>query len=167
MLCHQLQVWILLLLQVTNQAHKHKHPTRTCTQTHTHKHTYTHLFSSPDKRFLVKTIKQAECKMLLKLLPDYFRRLVECPDSLLIKFFGVHRIQAKQDKKKRVYITIMQNVFCTQLPIHLRFDLKGSSVKRRGAYLPRPHLNTLSRCPPLFPSFRGGESPALSNTERQ
>lgn len=50
------------------------------------------------------------------------------PQSLLSKFFGLHKII--NDKKKETYFVVMSNVFSGPLSIHEQYDLKGSTVNR-------------------------------------
>ena len=49
------------------------------------------------------------------------------------KFFGCYKLIKKAKKKKKifVYFIIMMNVFSTSKQIHVRFDLKGSKIKRQ------------------------------------
>ena len=54
-------------------------------------------------------------------------------NSLIIKFFGLHKIQIRMKKSTKVetvYIVIMGNVFHTTKKINERYDLKGSTYGR-------------------------------------
>lgn len=53
---------------------------------------------------------------------------MENPDTLLPKFFGLHRI--KPTGGRQVRFVVMENVFRTQKEIHERYDLKGSIFGR-------------------------------------
>ncbi len=55
-------------------------------------------------------------------------------DSMISKVYGLHKMifyrkKIKQDKK--IYFCIMNNVFCTDKKIDVRYDLKGSTQGRR------------------------------------
>ena len=49
------------------------------------------------------------------------------PNSLLPRFFGLYKLQVK---KKWMRIVVMNNAFDTQLFVHQKYDLKGSTVSR-------------------------------------
>ncbi|KAF3642525.1 Phosphatidylinositol 4-phosphate 5-kinase 1 [Capsicum annuum] len=85
-------------------------------------------YLSRDDRFVIKTLKKSELKALLKMLPDYYKHVKEHDNTLITKVFGVHRISLKRGKKVR--FVVMGNMFCTELRIHRRYDLKGSSQGR-------------------------------------
>lgn len=85
-------------------------------------------YVSHDDRFVIKTLKRAEVKVLLKMLPKYYNHVGDYENTLITKFFGLHRIKLKGGKKVR--FVVMGNMFCTELPIHRRYDLKGSSYGR-------------------------------------
>ncbi|KAI5079590.1 hypothetical protein GOP47_0005695 [Adiantum capillus-veneris] len=85
-------------------------------------------FLSHDDRFLIKTLRRPELKVLLKMLPSYYNHVCKYENTLVTKFFGLHRIKLAGGHKVR--FVVMGNVFCTELRIHRRFDLKGSSLGR-------------------------------------
>ncbi|WMV12443.1 hypothetical protein MTR67_005828 [Solanum verrucosum] len=85
-------------------------------------------YLSRDDRFVIKTLKKSELKALLKMLPAYYKHVKEHDNTLITKVFGVHRISLKRGKKVR--FVVMGNMFCTELRIHRRYDLKGSSHGR-------------------------------------
>lgn len=85
-------------------------------------------YLSSDDRFVIKTLKRSELKVLLKMLPPYYRHVKTYENTLITKFFGLHRIKLKYGKKVR--FMVMGNMFCTELRIHRRYDLKGSSHGR-------------------------------------
>ena len=85
-----------------------------------------------DGKFIVKTIKKEEYKLIKQILPDYFRHLKTYPLSLLPKFLGCYVLTRKVKKKRdKIYFIVMINVFATSKHIHIRYDLKGSRVGRR------------------------------------
>ncbi|XP_059667558.1 phosphatidylinositol 4-phosphate 5-kinase 9 [Cornus florida] len=85
-------------------------------------------FLSQDDRFMIKTLKKSEVKVLLRMLPDYHLHVRTYENTLITKFFGLHRIKPSSGQKFR--FVVMGNMFCTELRIHRRFDLKGSSLGR-------------------------------------
>ncbi|KAJ8754158.1 hypothetical protein K2173_002057 [Erythroxylum novogranatense] len=85
-------------------------------------------FLSQDDRFMIKTLRKTEVQVLLKMLPDYHHHVRSYENTLITKFFGLHRIKPSSGQKFR--FVVMGNMFCTELRIHRRFDLKGSSLGR-------------------------------------
>ncbi|KAL8135916.1 hypothetical protein AgCh_010510 [Apium graveolens] len=85
-------------------------------------------FLSQDDRFMIKTLRKSEVKVLLRMLPDYHKHVRAYDNTLITKFFGLHRIEPSSGQKFR--FVVMGNMFCTELRIHRRFDLKGSSLGR-------------------------------------
>jgi len=60
-----------------------------------------------DKRFLLKTISKNEKNILIKLLPEYHRRMRDLK-SYLCRIYGVFRI--KLGDKEDVHILLMRNM---------------------------------------------------------
>lgn len=85
-------------------------------------------YLSHDDRFIIKTMKKAEVKVLLGMLTTYHLHVKTYENTLITKFFGLHRIKPYGGQKVR--FVVMGNMFCTELRIHRRFDLKGSSQGR-------------------------------------
>ncbi|XP_057438239.1 phosphatidylinositol 4-phosphate 5-kinase 9-like isoform X2 [Lotus japonicus] len=85
-------------------------------------------FLSQDDRFMIKTLRKSELKIFLRMLPDYHHHVKSYENTLITKFFGLHRIKPSSGQKFR--FAVMGNMFCTELRIHRRFDLKGSSFGR-------------------------------------
>eukprot|EP00026_Physarum_polycephalum_P004548 Phypoly_transcript_04570.p1 GENE.Phypoly_transcript_04570~~Phypoly_transcript_04570.p1 ORF type:complete len:684 (+),score=95.55 Phypoly_transcript_04570:42-2054(+) len=85
-------------------------------------------FFSHDMRFILKTIPKSEAKLLRILLPSYVQHIANDENTLLPKFFGLHRV--KPSKGRQVRFLVMNNVFQTRKVIHERYDLKGSTLGR-------------------------------------
>ncbi|XP_027350703.1 phosphatidylinositol 4-phosphate 5-kinase 9-like [Abrus precatorius] len=85
-------------------------------------------FLSQDDSFMIKTLRKSEVKVLLRMLPDYHHHVKSNENTLITKIFGLHRIKPSSGQKFR--FVVMGNMFCTELRIHRRFDLKGSSLGR-------------------------------------
>ncbi|KAL6603376.1 hypothetical protein ACP70R_043737 [Stipagrostis hirtigluma subsp. patula] len=85
-------------------------------------------FISQDDRFMIKTLRKSEVQVLLRMLPNYYHHVRTYENTLVTKFFGLHRVKPSSGQKFR--FVVMGNMFCTELRIHRRFDLKGSSLGR-------------------------------------
>ncbi|KAF7087177.1 hypothetical protein CFC21_090384 [Triticum aestivum] len=85
-------------------------------------------FLSQDDRFMIKTLRKSEVQVLLRMLPNYYNHVHTYENTLITKFFGLHRVKPSSGQKFR--FVVMGNMFCTELRIHRRFDLKGSSLGR-------------------------------------
>lgn len=94
-------------------------------------------FISQDDKFVIKTLKKYELKVLLNMLPKYYHHVGSYENTLITKFFGIHRITLRGGKKVR--FVVMGNMFCTELHIHRRYDLKGSS---QGRYTSQDKINS-------------------------
>ncbi|GKB77306.1 phosphatidylinositol 4-phosphate 5-kinase 8-like protein isoform X1 [Tanacetum coccineum] len=81
-------------------------------------------YLSHDDRFVIKTLRRSELKVLLKMLPSYYDHVKKYDNTLITKFFGLHEITLRGGKKVR--FIVMGNMFKTELRIHRRYDLKGS-----------------------------------------
>ena len=83
-----------------------------------------------DKKLLLKTISKSEKDILIKILPEFHRRMRDC-QSLLCRIYGVFRIEVSG--KQSIHIIVMRNM--NELPSETKvacFDLKGSTVNRTG-----------------------------------
>lgn len=85
-------------------------------------------YLTQDDRFMIKTVKKSEVKVLIKMLPSYYQHFCRYENSLMTKFFGVHCVKPVGGLKTR--FIVMGNLFCSEYRIHRRFDLKGSSYGR-------------------------------------
>ncbi|CAH8313017.1 unnamed protein product [Eruca vesicaria subsp. sativa] len=85
-------------------------------------------YLTQDDRFMIKTVKKSEVKVLLRMLPNYYKHICQYENSLVTKFYGVHCIKPVGGQKTR--FVVMGNLFCSEYRIQRRFDLKGSSHGR-------------------------------------
>ncbi|XP_076933640.1 phosphatidylinositol 4-phosphate 5-kinase 1-like [Bidens hawaiensis] len=85
-------------------------------------------YLTQDDRFMIKTVKKSEVKVLIKMLRSYCQHVSRYENSLVTKFFGVHCVKPVGGIKTR--FIVMGNLFCSEYRIHRRFDLKGSSHGR-------------------------------------
>uniref|UniRef100_R7W1M3 1-phosphatidylinositol-4-phosphate 5-kinase n=1 Tax=Aegilops tauschii TaxID=37682 RepID=R7W1M3_AEGTA len=83
-----------------------------------------------DDKYMIKTMKKSEVKVLLRMLPAYYKHVRNFEHTLVTKFFGLHCVKITGAIQKKVRFVIMGNLFCSHYGIHRRFDLKGSSQGR-------------------------------------
>ncbi|CAN1128095.1 Phosphatidylinositol 4-phosphate 5-kinase 6 [Linum perenne] len=83
-----------------------------------------------DDRYMIKTMKKAEVKVLIRMLPAYYKHVRQFENTLVTKYFGLHCVRLPGPNQKKVRFIIMGNLFNTMYAIHRRFDLKGSSHGR-------------------------------------
>ncbi|XP_072227099.1 phosphatidylinositol 4-phosphate 5-kinase type-1 alpha-like isoform X2 [Leuresthes tenuis] len=87
-------------------------------------------YVSSDDEFIIKTVQHKEAEFLQKLLPGYFMNLNQNKRTLLPKFYGLYCVQAAG---KNIRIAVMNNLLPSAVRMHLKFDLKGSTYKRRAS----------------------------------
>lgn len=83
-----------------------------------------------DDNFICKTVQHKEAEFLQKLLPGYYMNLKQNPRTLLPKFFGLYCYSCNA---KNVRILVMNNLLPSGLKMHHKFDLKGSTYKRKAS----------------------------------
>ncbi|XP_015876233.2 phosphatidylinositol 4-phosphate 5-kinase 6 isoform X1 [Ziziphus jujuba] len=83
-----------------------------------------------DDRYMIKTMKKAEVKVFIRMLPAYYNHVRSFENTLVTKFYGLHCVKLPGTSQKKVRFVIMGNLFCSDYAIHRRFDLKGSSHGR-------------------------------------
>ncbi|KRY35257.1 Phosphatidylinositol 4-phosphate 5-kinase type-1 alpha [Trichinella spiralis] len=94
-------------------------------------------YISSDDKFIVKTVQHREAEFLQKLLPGYYMNLNQNPKTLLPKFFGFYCFQSLG---KNVRLVVMNNLLPSTIKLHLKYDLKGSTYKRRASRYERTKL---------------------------
>lgn len=87
-------------------------------------------YVSSDDEFIIKTVQHKEAEFLQTLLPGYFMNLNQNMRTLLPKFYGLYCVQAEG---KNIRIVVMNNLLPRAVPMHLKYDLKGSTYKRRAS----------------------------------
>ncbi|EYU18633.1 hypothetical protein ABFS82_10G154600 [Erythranthe guttata] len=80
-----------------------------------------------DDRYMIKTMKKAEVKVLLRMLNAYYNHVRAFENTLVTKYYGLHCVKLNGQK---VRFIIMGNLFCSEYMIHRRYDLKGSTFGR-------------------------------------
>ncbi|KAM3300014.1 hypothetical protein ACQJBY_041170 [Aegilops geniculata] len=86
-------------------------------------------YLTQDERFMIKTVKKSEVKLLIRMLPSYHKHVRRYKNSLITRFYGVHSVKPYGGQKVR--FIVMGNLFCSEHRIHRRYDLKGSSYGRK------------------------------------
>ncbi|KAK6942175.1 Phosphatidylinositol-4-phosphate 5-kinase, core [Dillenia turbinata] len=87
-------------------------------------------YLTDDDRYMIKTMKKAEVKVLIKMLSAYYNHVRKYENTLVTKYFGLHCVKSTGPAQKKVRFIIMGNLFRSDYAIHRRFDLKGSSLGR-------------------------------------
>eukprot|EP01025_Chloroclados_australasicus_P032684 TRINITY_DN3312_c1_g1_i2.p2 TRINITY_DN3312_c1_g1~~TRINITY_DN3312_c1_g1_i2.p2 ORF type:complete len:868 (-),score=148.82 TRINITY_DN3312_c1_g1_i2:719-3133(-) len=106
-------------------------------------------YISNDGRFFIKTMRKNEMKLLLECLPGYYRHIDKYPHTLVTKFYGLHRITPGNGRTVR--FVVMGNIFQTNLKLHRRYDLKGSTFGRTVGQWPPPGKDAKEAGdPPVF-----------------
>ncbi|XP_050977473.1 phosphatidylinositol-4-phosphate 5-kinase, type I, beta a isoform X2 [Labeo rohita] len=87
-------------------------------------------YLTSDDEFIIKTVQHKEAEFLQKLLPGYYMNLNQNPRTLLPKFYGLYCIQCGG---VNIRLVVMNNVLPRSLKMHYKYDLKGSTYKRRAS----------------------------------
>ncbi|XP_072537603.1 phosphatidylinositol 4-phosphate 5-kinase type-1 beta [Salminus brasiliensis] len=87
-------------------------------------------YLTSDDEFIIKTVQHKEAEFLQKLLPGYYMNLNQNPRTLLPKFYGLYCVQSGGIN---IRLVVMNNVLPRSLKMHYKYDLKGSTYKRRAS----------------------------------
>lgn len=79
-------------------------------------------YYSSDHEYIIKTIKESDSLQLRRILPYYYKHLSKYKNSLLVRFYGLHRLT--MPKATRLYFVVMANILPTTIPLSEIFDLK-------------------------------------------
>ncbi|RWW23096.1 hypothetical protein GW17_00012669 [Ensete ventricosum] len=60
-------------------------------------------YLTQDDRFMIKTVKKSEVKVLIRMLPSYYQHVYRYENSLVTKFYGVHCVKPIGGPKVRYY----------------------------------------------------------------
>jgi 1-phosphatidylinositol-4-phosphate 5-kinase len=85
-------------------------------------------YFSRDYKYIIKTIHHAEHKLLRKILKEYYKHILDNPNTLISQFYGLHRVKIPYGRK--IHFVVMNNLFPPHRDIHQMFDLKGSTIGR-------------------------------------
>ena len=88
-------------------------------------------FFSDNQLFMLKTMKESEFDILMKqgFILDYYKHINANPESLLMKIYGIYRIQIA-DSEPVVFLITENMVGLDKERIKRSFDLKGSILGR-------------------------------------
>lgn len=87
-------------------------------------------YLTEDDEFIMKTVQHKEGEFLQKLLPGYYMNLNQNPRTLLPKFFGLYCYQCNS---KNIRLCAMNNLLPSDITMHQKYDLKGSTYKRKAS----------------------------------
>ncbi|XP_077331104.1 phosphatidylinositol 4-phosphate 5-kinase type-1 beta isoform X1 [Lithobates pipiens] len=87
-------------------------------------------YVTSDDEFIIKTVQHKEAEFLQKLLPGYYMNLNQNPRTLLPKFYGLYCLQSGGIN---IRLVVMNNVLPRSMKMHYKYDLKGSTYKRRAS----------------------------------
>ncbi|EDW08201.1 uncharacterized protein Dmoj_GI19831 [Drosophila mojavensis] len=87
-------------------------------------------YLTDDDEFIIKTVQKKECEFLQKLLPGYYMNLSQNPRTLLPKFFGLYCFHYNS---KNVRLVAMNNLLPSDIKMHEKYDLKGSTFRRKAS----------------------------------
>ncbi|NWU96895.1 PI42C kinase, partial [Upupa epops] len=90
-----------------------------------------HLLLSADRMLVVKELSSEDVADVHGLLSHYHQYVVQCHGSTLLpRFLGMYRISVDSEE---TYLLVMRNMFSHRLPVHRKYDLKGSLVSREAS----------------------------------
>ena len=88
-------------------------------------------YYSDDGQYMLKTMTRKEYLFFKTLLPEYYNHVANNPNTLMLRYFGFHKIIYKKGSNLiKQHFVVMGNVFKSGLEIHSRYDLKGSTHGR-------------------------------------
>lgn len=91
----------------------------------------TKFYSTFDKQLILKTLSSDEVENMHHLLKEYHPYIVErFGKTLLPQYLGMYRLTVEGQV---TYIVVMRNIFSSRLPIHKKYDLKGSNPDREAS----------------------------------
>ena len=74
-------------------------------------------YYTADGKYMLKTIQYREYKFLRQILEDYYYYIKKNPETLITKFYGLHKLIEKDkdgDVVNKSYFVIMANIFNTK-----------------------------------------------------
>mmetsp|Transcript_63956 Transcript_63956/g.106340 ORF Transcript_63956/g.106340 Transcript_63956/m.106340 type:complete len:835 (-) Transcript_63956:332-2836(-) len=87
------------------------------------------LYSTYDRRFLLKTATYDEYRTLMRMLPHYHNHVELNPDTAINPIVDLVKLSMYG---RHIYVIMLESVFPRPKEISERFDLKGSTVGRGG-----------------------------------
>ncbi|XP_072775635.1 phosphatidylinositol 5-phosphate 4-kinase type-2 gamma isoform X2 [Taeniopygia guttata] len=89
------------------------------------------LLLSADRTLVLKELSSEDVADVHGLLARYHQYVVQCHGhTLLPRFLGMYRVSVDSED---TYLLVMRNLFSHRLPVHRKYDLKGSLVDREAS----------------------------------
>ncbi|NWI28382.1 PI42C kinase, partial [Sula dactylatra] len=86
---------------------------------------------SSDRTLVAKELSSEDVADVHGLLSHYHQYVVQCHGSTLLpRFLGMYRVSVDSEE---TYLLVMRNMFSHRLPVHRKYDLKGSLVSREAS----------------------------------
>ncbi|NWV84881.1 PI42C kinase, partial [Dasyornis broadbenti] len=86
---------------------------------------------SADRTLVLKELSSEDVADVHGLLSHYHQYVVQCHgQTLLPRFLGMYRVSVDSED---TYLLVMRNLFSHRLPVHRKYDLKGSLVDREAS----------------------------------
>lgn len=104
-------------------------------------------YKTSDDKFLLKTVQSEEASFLKELLPGYALNLLQNKYTLLPRIYGLFCYQNLElgsflKDKTNIRLVVMNNILPSDLTFHEKYDLKGSSYKRKASKNERLKLSS-------------------------
>lgn len=96
---------------------------------------------------VVKTVDRTEAVTLLKILDQYRSHFLKYPDSLIVRFLGLHSITLYGTE---FYLVVMKNIFPPGRRLQERYDIKGSYIARHAGAGRPGSIATCRHCGAVF-----------------
>ncbi|KAK5601800.1 Phosphatidylinositol 5-phosphate 4-kinase type-2 gamma [Crenichthys baileyi] len=88
--------------------------------------------TSYDHTLVVKEISSEEVEEMHSFLSEYHQHIVTCHGSTLLpQFLAMYRVTVESED---TYLLVMRNMFSHRLPVHRKYDLKGSVLTREASF---------------------------------
>lgn len=89
------------------------------------------IYFTYDRKFIIKTLKKEEMKVLLAAQRDFNAHYSKCQDgfSYLAKIYGLYTL--KDEQRASIHFAILENIIPLEAEIMAVFDLKGCTRHRR------------------------------------
>lgn len=116
------------------------------------------MFFCGSGEFVVKTIQSCEADTLLEILPQYVNHLQQNPQSLFVRFLGLHSLKMYN---QLFHFVVMKNIFPSSAIINTRYDIKGSWINRNGGFVPPGKKTFCRHCGELFISGSSAPCPDI------
>uniref|UniRef100_A0A4X1W093 Phosphatidylinositol 5-phosphate 4-kinase type-2 gamma n=1 Tax=Sus scrofa TaxID=9823 RepID=A0A4X1W093_PIG len=86
---------------------------------------------SYDRTLVIKEVSSEDIADMHSNLSNYHQYIVKCHgNTLLPQFLGMYRVSVDSEDS---YMLVMRNMFSHRLPVHRKYDLKGSLVSREAS----------------------------------